>query len=120
MHRMNSNDSWQDWLYDEGEDANKATYVSKIEELRFVAGPIIQRYQDKIEAQRQEALKKEEEAAAAKRAEEEARMKAEQEAKKAAGGNEDEEMTDTVNMETETNGAVPGSVEEPGEGEMRQ
>ena len=75
--------SFQDWLYDEGEDATKAVYVSKIEEIRSVAGPIIQRYNDKIEEERQARLKEEEERAAAKRAEVEAKKKAEEEAKKA-------------------------------------
>jgi len=88
----------EDWLYDEGEDATKAVYIAKIEELRASAGPIIQRYLDKI-AEEQEALrKKQEEEAAAKRAseekkrvEEEAKRKAEEEARKA---NADTEMPD--------------------------
>lgn len=74
---------FQDWLYDEGEDATKAIYVSKIEEIRSIAGPIIQRYNDKLEEERQARLKEEEEKAAAKRAEIEAKKKAEEEAKKA-------------------------------------
>jgi len=74
----------QDWLYDDGDDASKAAYVSKIEELRFVAGPIIQRYQDKLEEERQERQRKEEEAAAKRRAEEEAKRKVEEEAKRKA------------------------------------
>ncbi|KAL9074135.1 MAG: hypothetical protein Q9157_004504 [Trypethelium eluteriae] len=72
----------EDWLYEDGEDATKAVYVSKIEEIRSVAGPIIQRYNDKIEEERQARLKEEEEKAAAKRAELEAKKKAEEEAKK--------------------------------------
>jgi heat shock 70kDa protein 4 len=86
----------QDWLYDEGEEATKAVYVSKIEDIRAVAGPIIQRYRDKVEEERQAALKAAEEAAAAKRAEAEAR-KAEEDAKKKAEApaeQKDEEMTD--------------------------
>jgi len=61
----------EDWLYDEGEDATKAVYVAKMDEIRAVAGPIVQRYFDKIEEERQaaqaiadaEAAKKKEEAA---------------------------------------------------------
>jgi heat shock protein 4 len=79
-------------LYDEGEDTTKAVYVAKIEELRSVAGIIIQRYLDKLEEERQERLRKEEEAAAKKRAaaEEAAKKKAEAEPKAA----EDTEMKD--------------------------
>merc|ERR1711939_1074085 len=73
----------EDWLYDEGEDATKAQYVAKMDEIRFVAGPVIQRYNDKIEEERQALLKAQEEAAAKKRAEAEAKKKAEEEAKKA-------------------------------------
>ncbi|KAI9693271.1 MAG: adenyl-nucleotide exchange factor sse1 [Bathelium mastoideum] len=73
----------EDWLYEDGEDATKAIYVSKIEEIRSVAGPIIQRYNDKLEEERQARIKEEEERAAAKRAELEAKKKAEEEAKKA-------------------------------------
>ncbi|KAH8698391.1 Hsp70 chaperone Hsp88 [Talaromyces proteolyticus] len=74
----------EDWLYEEGEDTTKAIYVSKMEEIRFIAGPIIQRYMDKIEAERQAVLKAQEEAAAKKKAEQDAKKKAEEEAKKAA------------------------------------
>lgn len=81
--------------------------MAKIEEIRFVAGPIIQRFNDKVEEERAAVQKKEEEAAAAKRAEEDAKKKAEEEAKKAAEGSKDEEMTDA---------AQPDSVEEPADG----
>jgi heat shock protein 4 len=74
----------QDWLYEEGEDTTKAIYVSKMEEIRFIAGPIIQRYMDKIEAERQAALQAQQEAVAKKRAEQEAKRKAEEDAKKPA------------------------------------
>ncbi|KAL8824034.1 MAG: hypothetical protein Q9191_005347 [Dirinaria sp. TL-2023a] len=74
----------EDWLYDEGEDATRGVYVSKMDEIRFVAGPIVGRYMDKIEEERQAVLKAEEEKAAKKRAEIEAKKKAEEEAKKAA------------------------------------
>ena len=72
-----------------------------MDEIRFVAGPIVGRYQDKIEEERQAVLKIEEEKAAKKRAEIEARKKAEEEAKKAkegkkqgGGEKEDAEMKD--------------------------
>ena len=110
----------QDWLYEEGEDATKAVYVSKMEEIRFVAGPIVARYLDKIEEERQAARAKEEEAAAKRKAELEAKRKAEEGAKKAAepkaeGGEkaapngpsaEDAEMKDAEPLK-------PDSVEEP-------
>ena len=52
-----------------------------MDEIRFVAGPIIQRYMDKVEEERQAALKIEEEKAAKKRAEQEATQKADEDAK---------------------------------------
>ncbi|RDW79749.1 putative heat shock protein Hsp88 [Coleophoma cylindrospora] len=66
----------EDWLYDEGEDATKAIYIAKMDEIRAVAGPIVQRYFDKVEAERAaaqaaadaEAAKKREMAEAAKKA----------------------------------------------------
>ncbi|KAL9057104.1 MAG: hypothetical protein Q9162_002538 [Coniocarpon cinnabarinum] len=100
----------EDWLYDEGEDATKAVYVSKIEEIRFIAGPVIQRFQDKIEEERQEVRRKEEEALAKKREEAEAKRKAEEEAKKAAEGPKDEEMKDAGDAPVQ-----PDGVEEPKE-----
>jgi len=48
-----------------------------------VAGPVIQRYKDKIEEERQAVLAKQEEEAAKRRAAAEARKKAEEDAKKA-------------------------------------
>lgn len=73
----------QDWLYEEGEDTTKSAYVAKMDEIRFIAGPIIQRYREKIEGERQAVLKAQEEEAAKKRAEVEAQRKAEEDAKKA-------------------------------------
>lgn len=97
----------QDWLYDEGEDATKAVYVSKIEEIRSVAGPIIQRYNDKIEEERQTILKAQQEAAMAKQAEIEARKRAEEEKRKAAEPDaKDEEMKDADTIK-------PDDIEEP-------
>ena len=55
-----------------------------MDEIRFIAGPIIQRYREKVEAEREAVRKAEEEAAAKKRAELEAQKKAAEEAKKAA------------------------------------
>ncbi|KAJ5578120.1 Hsp70 chaperone Hsp88 [Penicillium hispanicum] len=72
----------EDWLYEEGEDTTKSVYVAKMDEIRFIAGPIIQRYKEKADAERQAVLKAEEEAAAKKRAEIEAKKKAEEESKK--------------------------------------
>lgn len=83
----------QDWLYDEGEDATKNIYQSKIEEIRAIAGPIVQRYKDKQEEERQAVLKAQEEEAAKKRAEADAKKKAEEEAKKASEP-KDAEMKD--------------------------
>jgi heat shock protein 4 len=89
----------EDWLYDEGEDATKAVYVSKIEEIRSIAGPIVQRYREKLEEERQAKQKVEDEKRAAaeakKMAEENARRK-DEEAKKAAegGGEKDVNMED--------------------------
>lgn len=85
-----------------------------MDEIRFVAGPIVGRYLEKIEEERQAALKIEEEKAAKKRAEAEAKKKAEEEAKKAAepkkteGSGEDTEMKDTEVL-------TANEVEEPGE-----
>jgi len=90
----------EDWLYEDGEDATKAVYIAKIDEVRSVAGPVIQRYRDKLEEDRQALLKKHEEEAAKRRAEEDTRKKAEEEArkadeaKKAAAEPKDEEMKD--------------------------
>ena len=93
--------------------------MSKMDEIRFVAGPIVGRYLDKIEEERQAVLKIEEEKAAKKKAEIEAKKKAEEEAKKAAepkktdganGGNgsEDTDMKDADVIK-------PDGVEEPAE-----
>ncbi|KAG6151579.1 Heat shock protein hsp88 [Claviceps purpurea] len=42
----------EDWLYDEGDDASKGVYVAKLDELRALAGPIVQRHFEKVEAER--------------------------------------------------------------------
>ncbi|CAH0001258.1 unnamed protein product [Clonostachys byssicola] len=77
----------EDWLYDEGEDASKGVYIAKMDEIRAMAGPIVQRHFEKVEADRiavQERLDAEK---AAKKAEEEARKAAE-------GDKADAEMKD--------------------------
>jgi len=69
-------DATEEWLYDEGEDTTKAVYVAKMDEIRAITGPIVQRYNDKIEEERAaaqaiadaEAAKKREMAEAAKQA----------------------------------------------------
>lgn len=93
--------------------------MSKMDEIRFVAGPIVGRYLDKIEEERQAAQKIEDEKKAKKQAEIEAKKKAEEEAKKAAepkkaegangtSGAEDAEMKDAEVLK-------PDGVEEPAE-----
>ncbi|KAI0404581.1 heat shock protein Hsp88 [Xylaria palmicola] len=81
----------EDWLYEEGEDTTKAVYIAKIDEIRAMAGPITQRYFDKVEADRQALQAKLDAEAAAKKAAEAEAHKAEQEK---GEGNKDEEMTD--------------------------
>ncbi|CAI7648115.1 unnamed protein product [Penicillium pancosmium] len=73
----------EDWLYEEGDDTTKSVYVSKQEEIRAIVGPVIQRYQDKLEEERQAVRKAEEEAAAKKAAELEAMKKAADDLRKA-------------------------------------
>ncbi|OJJ80973.1 Hsp70 chaperone Hsp88 [Aspergillus glaucus CBS 516.65] len=73
----------EDWLYEDGEDTTKSVYVAKMDDIRFIVGPIIQRYKEKADAERQAVLKAQEEELAKKRAEQEAQRKAEEEAKKA-------------------------------------
>lgn len=97
---------FQDWLYEDGEDATKAQYIAKMDEIKFSAGPVIQRYNDKIEAERQARREAEEAAAAKRRAEEEAKKKAE-EAKK---GTETPKSDDTEMKDAET--VKPDGVEE--------
>lgn len=69
--------------------------MAKMDEIRFVAGPIVQRYLDKVENERQAILQAQEEAAGKKKAEADAKRKAEEDAKKAAEPkSEDAEMKD--------------------------
>ncbi|CAP70366.1 uncharacterized protein PODANS_3_4490 [Podospora anserina S mat+] len=79
----------EDWLYDEGDDTTKAVYVAKIDEIRALAGPIVQRHFEKVEADRQALQARLDAERAAKKAEEEARKAAE-----SKSDSKDEEMTD--------------------------
>ncbi|KAH6997521.1 heat shock protein [Ilyonectria robusta] len=82
----------EDWLYEEGEDTTKGVYVAKIDEIRAMAGPIVQRHFEKVDAERRAVQERvDAERAAKKAAEEEARKAAE--AEKAAQGG-DQEMKD--------------------------
>ena len=87
-----------------------------MDEIRFVAGPIVGRYQDKIEEERQAVLKIEEEKAAKKRAEIEARKKAEEDAKKKSEPKKEKEESTVNGEDTEMKDAdavKPNEVEEP-------
>ncbi|KAL9613457.1 MAG: hypothetical protein Q9167_002002 [Letrouitia subvulpina] len=107
----------EDWLYEEGEDATRSVYIAKMDEIRFVAGPIVGRYQEKIEEERQAVLRAEEEKAAKKRAELEAKKKAEEDAKKEKEAKEGKKDKEEVNGgDTEMKDAEeikPDGVEEP-------
>lgn len=83
----------EDWLYDEGDDTTKAVYVAKMDEIRALAGPVVQRHFDKVEADRQALLARLEAERAKKAAEAEARKAAEGD-KSQQDGAKDEEMTD--------------------------
>ncbi|GME41973.1 Heat shock protein HSP88 [Neofusicoccum parvum] len=100
----------EDWLYEDGEDATKAVYVAKIEEIRAVAGPIVQRYNDKLMEEQEAKRKAEEEVAAAKRAEEEAKRKVEEEKKKA-------QEAEKAAQQAESKDAEMADAEKPAEGE---
>ncbi|KAJ4130027.1 adenyl-nucleotide exchange factor sse1 [Fusarium equiseti] len=91
----------EDWLYEEGEDTTKGVYVAKIDEIRAMAGPIVQRHFEKVEAERQAALEKAEAERAAKKAEEDARKAAE-----AEKANPDQEMKDADAPQQETEGTA--------------
>ncbi|KAK5998197.1 Heat shock protein hsp88 [Cladobotryum mycophilum] len=90
----------EDWLYDEGDDATKGVYIAKMDEIRAMAGPIVQRHFDKVEAERRAQQERIEAEQAAKRAaEEEARKAAE--AEKATQGGSDQEMKDAEASQAE-------------------
>lgn len=46
----------EDWLYDDGDDASKAQYIAKYDELAAIGNVIKGRYQSKIEEERQAKL----------------------------------------------------------------
>lgn len=91
-----------------------------MDEIRFVAGPIVGRYQERVEEERQAALKVEEEKAAKKKAEMDAKKKAEEDAKKAAepkkapaeGANGKTTDSGDVDM-TDAETVKPDGVDEP-------
>lgn len=77
----------EDWLYEDGEDSTKAVYVAKIDEIRALAGPIVQRHFEKVEEERQAVQAKVDAEKAAKKANDE-------EARKQADASKDAEMAD--------------------------
>lgn len=89
-------------MYEDGEDTTKAKYIAKMEDIRFIAGPIIQRHLEKVEAEVSAVRRAEEEVRARKRAAMDARKKAETDAKKPAEP-KDAEMKDA----TPANGDTP-------------
>ncbi|KAI7462805.1 Heat shock protein [Hortaea werneckii] len=110
----------EDWIYDDGDDATKAQYIAKLEELRATAGPVVQRFNDKRMEEEETRRKAAEEAAAAKRAEEEAAKQAAEEQRQAAeaakklqeqqnANKADEEMKDAP---ADAEGEKPANVEE--------
>ncbi|KAI6589196.1 Heat shock protein hsp88, variant 2 [Pyricularia oryzae] len=91
----------EDWLYDEGDDTTKAVYIAKMDEIRAMTGPIVQRHFDKVEQERQELQARLDAEAAAKKAAEDERKAAE--AQKAdSPETKDEDMTDA---DAKANGA---------------
>ena len=97
-----------------------------MDEIRFIAGPVVQRYMDKVEAERQAAQKIEDEKAAKKKEELEARRKADEEARKAAepkkaekaesAGKEKGEKGDVDEEMKDADVLRPDGIEEPEEG----
>jgi heat shock protein 4 len=90
---------WQDWLYEDGEDASKAVYIAKMDEIRAMAGPISQRYFDKIEQERAAVQAKLDAEAASKRTESESKKTAEKDGSEPA---KDEPMADADAPQPET------------------
>jgi heat shock protein 4 len=82
-------------LYEDGEDATKAVYIAKMDEIRAMAGPISQRYFEKVEADRAALQARLDAEAAAKKA-------ADEEAKKGQEPTKDEVMTDAETQPEET------------------
>lgn len=78
-----------------------------MEEIRFVAGPIIQRYNDKLQAERQARLEVEEKQ---RKAEEEKRRKAEEEKKKVDEAIKAQKAKENANKaDVEMRDAVPNT-----------
>ncbi|KAK5676389.1 adenyl-nucleotide exchange factor sse1 [Elasticomyces elasticus] len=111
----------EEWLYDEGEDATKAQYIAKLDELRASAGPIIQRFNDKRQEEDDARRAAAEQAAASKKAQDDAAKKAAEDTKKAdeeqrkkaegqAAEKPDEVMTDAPGGEGKP--TAPSEVEE--------
>ncbi|KAJ4258689.1 adenyl-nucleotide exchange factor sse1 [Fusarium torreyae] len=91
----------EDWLYEEGDDTTKGVYIAKIDEIRAMAGPIVQRHFEKVEAERLAVQEKVEAERAAKKAEEDARKAAE-----AEKSNGDQEMKDADAPQQGTEGSA--------------
>ncbi|KAG6041664.1 Heat shock protein hsp88, partial [Claviceps citrina] len=93
----------EDWLYDEGDDASKGVYVAKLDELRALAGPIVQHHFEKVEAERVAAQERAAaEQAAKKAAQEEAREVPETEkATPPNGGDQEMKDADAAQPESE-------------------
>ncbi|KFZ05416.1 hypothetical protein V501_08384 [Pseudogymnoascus sp. VKM F-4519 (FW-2642)] len=89
----------EDWLYDEGEDTTKAVYIAKYDDIRSLAGPIAQRYFDKLEEERQVAQAKLDAELAAKREAAEAAKKTEKPAEEPVSKEEDMTDADTPAVE---------------------
>ncbi|KAK3110367.1 adenyl-nucleotide exchange factor sse1 [Teratosphaeriaceae sp. CCFEE 6253] len=111
----------ENWLYDDGEDASKAQYIAKLDELRASAGPIIQRFNDKRQEEEDARRQAQEAAAAHRKAQDEAAKKAADDAKKAdeeqrkkaegkSSDKPDEVMTDAPSADGE--GTTPATIEE--------
>lgn len=78
-------------MYGDGDDTTKAVYIAKMDEIRAMAGPIVQRHFEKVEAERQAVQAKvDAEKAAKKAADEEAKKSAEAQKE----STKDAEMTD--------------------------
>lgn len=81
-------------MYDEGDDATKAVYIAKIDEIKALAGPVAQRHFEKVEAERQAIQARIDAEKAAKKAEEDARKAEAEKGSQGANGSRDEEMAD--------------------------
>ncbi|KAG6017329.1 Heat shock protein hsp88 [Claviceps pusilla] len=84
----------EDWLYDEGDDASKGVYVAKLDELRALAGPLVQRHFEKVEAERAAVQERAAAEQAAKKAAEEQAREAGAAEKATQQNGADQEMKD--------------------------